>query len=476
MTPICKIILITGLLSCGSVEPQLTYDSMLPAAPPIQSITPIRPEKVKKKSIRKPSKKKKKLLQKPTIQKDLKGKEKVAAEHGIQLKKQDLPLIDTHGDRALHGNYKGRLAKPFNSLVKLFAPYWGPHISEENLIQRAQGAQVMSVPTDGLPPLFYHSQGLYTTQVVGRPGVATNTRLNRVIAQTAFTYRLANNHPDNLVIAKTYKDVIQAINNYQVALMPAIEGAQFLVPRGGYNKYSDYQKKLKKFIAHEQADIPSAYPLPSHEELQSIDGILKWSQRLGVLYIGLNHLGSNRFAGSDLKPGSGKGFTSEGKEAIRMMQKYGILLDLAHASQNAQSQLKSLKLELPILVSHGIVATPGEKPDWRDTRPEVLDEIKRTRGVFGVMFASQYLKNGTIEDVVEQFKHVRAQIGIEHLAIGTDADGFVNLVIEDMGAMGQVLDALSRAGFSEEDIARITFGNFLNMLKQRDQILANRNG
>jgi len=39
------------------------------------------------------------------------------------------------------------------------------------------------------------------------------------------------------------------------------------------------------------------------------------------------------------------------------------------------------------------------------------------------MFATQYPPNGTVDDIVKEIKFVRDKIGIEHIAIGTDADG-----------------------------------------------------
>ena len=154
------------------------------------------------------------------------------------------------------------------------------------------------------------------------------------------------------------------------------------------------------------------------------------------------------------------------------MQKHGILLDMAHASEKSQKQIRELKLKLPVIVSHGVITIDGQEPGWRHTRPEVLSEIKRTKGIFGIMFAKQYLPQGTIKDIVDQIKALREQIGIEHIAIGTDADGFVNLVIEDMNGVGQVFAELRKEGFSEADISRISFANFLDMLKYRDQILS----
>ena len=71
----------------------------------------------------------------------------------------------------------------------------------------------MSVPTDGLPPFYFSSQGLYSKLVAGRPEIASETRLNRVVDQTAFSYRWVEKNPDKLAIAWSYKDVIKAIQD-----------------------------------------------------------------------------------------------------------------------------------------------------------------------------------------------------------------------------------------------------------------------
>mgnify|MGYP000103014000 CR=1 FL=1 len=128
--------------------------------------------------------------------------------------------------------------------------------------------------------------------------------------------------PDKLTISWSYQDVISAISNNRTVLVPAIEGAQFLVPEKGYKAYGDYEKKLSDFVADPQSGIPKSYPLPTSEEVKSISGLLKWCKKLGVLYISLNHLGGNRFSGSDLGPGNGKGISKEGLEVIKMMQEH----------------------------------------------------------------------------------------------------------------------------------------------------------
>jgi microsomal dipeptidase-like Zn-dependent dipeptidase len=76
------------------------------------------------------------------------------------------------------------------------------------------------------------------------------------------------------------------------------------------------------------------------------------------------------------------------------------------------------------------VPTKGREADWRELIESTLDEVKRTGGLVGVMFAKVHLDHA-VGDVVDQIDLIKARIGVEHIGFGSDANGFVGFAIGD---------------------------------------------
>ena len=62
-------------------------------------------------------------------------------------------------------------------------------------------------------------------------------------------------------------------------------------------------------------------------------------------------------------------------------------------------------------------------------------------------------------------RYVADQVGIDHIALGSDFDGAVRMPF-DVTGMVQITDALHKEGFSEEDIQKIMGLNVIHLLQQ----------
>jgi membrane dipeptidase len=115
---------------------------------------------------------------------------------------------------------------------------------------------------------------------------------------------------------------------------------------------------------------------------------------------------------------------------------------------------------------HALCATSRNLTDAQ------LDEIGRTGGLVGVVFACPFLRPDFGEDadtpvalIAEHARYIAERIGPEHVALGSDFDGApVPAALGGAAGMPLVLDALRGAGFSEAEVRGVAWENWRRVL------------
>lgn len=84
---------------------------------------------------------------------------------------------------------------------------------------------------------------------------------------------------------------------------------------------------------------------------------------------------------------------------------------------------------------------------------------------------------GTVDDVVKHIDRVVQLVGIDHVGFGSDFDGVFGLPagLQDVSGFPNLIEALLKKGYSEEDIAKICSGNVLRVWRQVEEIAAASN-
>ncbi len=392
----------------------------------------------------------------------------ILAEHGLTGLLRP-PTIDLHADTALHGlplrDEELRPGVPmrlFLGVAEALAPGFARQLTRRTLDAWGAGLQILSLTSEGLPPFFRTSHRAYTQLVVGRPRFANATRLNTLVDQAAYVYREVAANADRLALARSYEEVVRVIASGRIAVRLAVEGAAPLVPG------PDDLELLWRYRDAALAELPPALPWPARHEVVSLEGRIAYLERLGVFYVGLNHLSSSPFCGSDMfgSPRRKSGISAAGGALIAALEQAGIVVDLAHASHRAQAEVARLATR-PLLVSHAHLETrSGRPPTWRSLTAAGLAAIRDSRGLVGVMLARRYLPHDNLADVVAQVDALVAALGDTGVALGSDADGFVRLVVGDLGRLDAVLEALQRHGYAEAALARVRFGNALAFMRR----------
>ncbi len=154
------------------------------------------------------------------------------------------------------------------------------------------------------------------------------------------------------------------------------------------------------------------------------------------------------------------GLTEKGRELVRRMEARGMVVDLAHASEQTVEDVLALATRPP-LVSH--TGLRGACPGPRNLSDEHLRRIAGRGGVVGVGFWPAAVCGTDARAVARSIRYAADLVGVEHVALGSDFDGAVTQPFDATGLV-QITDALLAEGFREDEIRKVMGGNVLRVL------------
>lgn len=188
---------------------------------------------------------------------------------------------------------------------------------------------------------------------------------------------------------------------------------------------------------------------------------------MGVRLITLtwNYENSLGYPNSDDPAVMGAGLKPLGKEIVERMNKLHMLVDVSHLSDGGFWDVMEL--------THGpFVASHSNARAVRNFRRNLTDDMLRALaergGVTGINFYHKFLGEdgqGSVADMVRHIQHIRKVAGIDSIALGSDFDGFSGpCEICDCAQFYKLTDALTAAGFREEEIEKICWKNALRVI------------
>ena len=180
----------------------------------------------------------------------------------------------------------------------------------------------------------------------------------------------------------------------------------------------------------------------------------------GIRSIQLVHYNINAVADIQTEEPRHHGLTPFGAQVIREMNRLGMIVDVAHATEQVTRDVVDITTR-PIILSHtALRRTPREYTRYIYSDHARL--VAETDGVIGVWPAGR----GGLERWTRRFRKLADLVGPEHLAVGTDMDGLRNTVFDDYSALPSFAAALLAAGFSKSEAAGILGGNFMRVFQE----------
>lgn len=162
--------------------------------------------------------------------------------------------------------------------------------------------------------------------------------------------------------------------------------------------------------------------------------------------------------------------SSFGADFVRKLNQRRILVDLAHISpQGFWDAIAVHDKSLPLTVSHtGCSAVHAHFRNLDDTQ---LRAVAQTGGIVGVLVHGDYLYAGprrkaSVEHMADHVAHAIGCIGPDHVALGSDFDGFIipPRDLKSVLELPRLVDALLKRRIHEESIQKLLGKNFLRVL------------
>lgn len=268
-------------------------------------------------------------------------------------------------------------------------------------------------------------------------GENTNKSISRTLALINALYFTEKKNSDSLKIIKSFKDIVDAINDGKIAAVPAIEGS--------YSLDRDYSFEL----LHQYKDLG----------IKAITLTWNYSNALGE--------GASKTYNDKSKTPSSGGLTEHGKNIIAEMEWIGILVDISHIDEGTFWDVMEVA-KAPVIASHSGV--DRIKQHVRNLKDDQLKAIKETGGVVNIVFYPGFLgeeDSASSSEIVDHIDYVVDLIGIDYVGLGSDFDGDITPKdLKDAGEIGKIRDELKNRRYGEEDIQKVLGGNMLRVLKE----------
>lgn len=231
--------------------------------------------------------------------------------------------------------------------------------------------------------------------------------------------------PDQLVIATTAEEILAARAAGKIAAFMGIEGGAAI---------EDDLEKLRRLRAR------------------------------GVRYMSLTWNTSPAWArgSGERRKAPADGLSPFGRDVVREMNRVGMLVDVAHASDKTFWDIVETT-SVPVFDSH--CGAWAKKKHHRNLKDDQIAAIAKSGGVVGIIFCTTFLgafRSG-LDVVADHVEHMLKVGGERAVALGSDFDGFVPLPtgMRDVRDLPRLTEVLLARGIPESTMEGILGANFL---------------
>ena len=164
------------------------------------------------------------------------------------------------------------------------------------------------------------------------------------------------------------------------------------------------------------------------------------------------------------------GLSAFGREAVREMEKYGVIADVSHASQKLFYDVAEIA-ERPFVASHSNAYSVT--PHRRNLTDEQFKIIKERGGMVGINFHNAFLnrepEKACIEDIIRHTEHFLSLGGEDAICFGSDFDGgTLPSDFADSSVYDKIYEVLCKRNYKEALIKKFFYLNALNFFENFD--------
>ena len=158
------------------------------------------------------------------------------------------------------------------------------------------------------------------------------------------------------------------------------------------------------------------------------------------------------------------GLTPFGHEAVREMNRLGIVVDVAHATFEVVQGVVQTSTR-PIILSHSNIQ---DASGW--ARYISVEHARLVAGTGGIVGAMPYIRGHRGDYIAGYVNHLSRlvdAVGVDHVAIGTDMDGIgPGVIFSSYDKWPSLTEALLDRGYRAEEVGKILGGNAKRVFEQ----------
>ena len=267
-------------------------------------------------------------------------------------------------------------------------------------------------------------------------------------------HRPGRENPEPLYLSQNFKNPTQVVLALLDRFLCDVENNSHLVKliktRTDLRDAHSYGKKVGILLGSNRSDWFGDSP-----------GILRMFARLGLRMITLSVAGRDPgWDGHDVVAGSG-GLNKLGVRLIEERNSCGILVDLAHTNDKSAIDIIETS-SVPVVDTHSNPRTLED--NTRNTTDEVMRKLSSNGGILGITpnidrppgeKPYEAIPNEQLEPIFKNINYSVNLMGIDSVGIGTHFN---------TSCLPWLIDKLLADGYSDEDVFKITGGNFLRVL------------
>ncbi len=170
------------------------------------------------------------------------------------------------------------------------------------------------------------------------------------------------------------------------------------------------------------------------------------------------------------RPDTERGLKPFGFECINKMWDLGMIVDVSHLNDAGIYDVLN-NARKPIVASHSNSRAVKNVP--RNMTDDMIRKLAANGGIMGMNYAPDFVSfnkdSNQIPDIVEHVKHIADIAGVETVALGSDFDGISTPIgMSDCTKTHELYAALKEAGFSQNDIDKMFYQNFIRVLRANE--------
>ncbi|KQX21357.1 dipeptidase [Variovorax sp. Root434] len=219
------------------------------------------------------------------------------------------------------------------------------------------------------------------------------------------------------------------------------------------------------------ADLESAHAAGQPSVIGGVEGLdfmegklerLEEAHQRGIRSAQLVHFTPNDIGDFQMGVVTHEGLTKFGAEVIRACHRLGMIVDVAHATEQTAKAAANVSIK-PLLLSHtalaGSKAMASTRLAARCVSPDHARAIAETGGAIGIWAIFPDL-----DKYVEGLKEMADVIGVDHVCVGTDQQVAPG-VLQDYSQWVNLIAAMLRGGFTSEEAGKIAGGNYMRIFR-----------